>query len=407
MDDLTAIRGFRSERDTEPPEVRESARRALEARMDAAAAEARSFGEAVAGSQPPVHSPGLRGILGRRRRVLAFAGAIAAAAIVAGTLVLSSGPTAQRASAAEILHEAAAAASHARPNLFPGPGQYFFNTAVRRDVMGWISPVPGLSADKPTASTGGTMQYRDAYNAVVTIKVEQWTAIDGSGRSRETLGGIQFWSKAEEDRWKQAGSPLPPPFNPEYRQRYPVPYRGALEANSHVIDLKHQGYGDTFHFPDTSKLPTDPKALREAVEANAIEVSGFNLIWPQAKNLDAEQTKEELINVLFEGEPTPQLQAAIFNALAELPGIKIVKATDSLGRHGDAIKFAKEGVSQEYIFDPETSDLFASRNLLVHPGASRTFKELPAATTVRESDYLHSGVVDSIREKPGGAKAKG
>lgn len=415
MDDLTAIRDFRAERDVEPPEAREAIWLALEARMDAAAAEARSFGEAVAGSHPPLDprgprrdSDGRRDFFMRRRRILAFVGAIAVAAIVAGALVLSSGPTAQPASAAEILHEAAAAASGAQPTSIPGPGQYYFVAEQRLDVKGWISPVPGLSADTGTATTGGTMKYPNAYNAVVATRVESWVGDEGNGRYRETLGDLRFWNRTEEERWKKAGSPLPPPFNPEYRRRYQAAFRDAIEQNPHVVDLKNRGYGSTFHFPDTSKLPTDPRALRHAVEANAIEVGGFNLMYPQAKRLDAEQTKEELINVLFEGEPTPRLQTAIFDALAELPGIKVVPATDSLGRHGDAIKFSvDDGIRSEYLFEPETSDLLATRSVLVHPAASATFKDLPVGTIVSERDYLRSGVVDSIRETPGGAEATG
>lgn len=404
MDDLTAIRDFRAERDAEPPEARAAAWRALEARMDAAAAEARAFGEAVAGSPPDGYRARRRGGLSaRRRRVQLFAGAVAVAAIVAGTLVLSSGPTAERASAAAILHEAAAAASAAPPSSVPGPGQYYFRAEERLDVQGWISPVPGLDAMTGTASTGAPMNYKNAYNAVVPTRVEWWTGDDGSGRHRETLGDLRFWSETEEARWKQAGSPLPPPFNPEFRRRYPISYRHALEADSHVVDVKSKGYGQSFHFPETSNLPTDPKALRQAVEANAIEVGGFNLMYPKATHLTAAQTKEELINVLFEGAPAPPLQAAIFNALAELPGIEVVPATDSLGRHGDAIKFApKDGTRWEYIFDPQTSDLLASRGVLVHPGASPVLEDLPAGTTVSERDYLQTGVVDSIREKPAG-----
>jgi hypothetical protein len=409
MDDLTAIRSFRAERDNEPPEAREAIWRALEARMDAAATEARSFGAAVAGSHPPVDRGRRRGdVLTRRRRVFVFAFAIAAAAIVAGALVLSSGPTAQRASAAEILHEAAAAASDAQGASIPGPGQYAFAAVVRLDVMGWISPVPRFGSDKPTASTGGPMHYRDAHNGLVRTKVESWTSSEGGGRYRETLGDIKFWDKTEEARWKKSGSPLPPPFNPEYRRLYPVSYRGAIEANSHVVDTKHHGYGDTFHFPEAVNLPTDPVALRHAVEANAIEVHGFNLMYPKATHLDAEQTKEELINILFEGGPTPQLQTAIFNALAELPGIEVVPATDSLGRKGDAIRIApKEGTRREYIFDPRTSDLLATRAVLVHPVASHVFADLPVGTTVSEEDFLGHGLVDSIGERPGGGAARG
>jgi hypothetical protein len=410
MDDLTAIRSFRATRDTEPPEAREAIRRALEARMYAAAAEARTFGEAVARSHPPASSPRRRGLFERRRRVLAFAGAIAVAAVVAGALVLGSGPTAQPASAAEILHEAAgaAAASEAPGTLVPGPGQFLFRKERRLSVAGWLSPVPGPDADTPTATTGGTMHGPDAYNAVVPTTVEEWVADDGSGRLREALGPLQFWSPAEEAGWRGAGSPPPPPFNPEYRQLYPEAFRHLREANSHVLDFEQQGFGASFHFSDTSKLPTGPKTLRRAVEANAIEVGGFNLLYPKAKHLDAEQTKEELINVLFEGAPAPRLQAAIFNALAEVPGVEVVAATDSLGRDGDAIKFAVEdGVRREYLFDPETSNLLANRGVLVDPAASRSYKELPAGTTIGERDFIASGVVDSTGETPAGAEARG
>lgn len=410
MDDLTAIRSFRAERDSEPPATRAAIWCALEARMDAAAAEARSFGEAVAGSHAPVDRARRRGVLTYRRRVFAFAFAIVAAAIVAGALVLGSGPTAQRASAAEILHEAAAAASDAQPTSVPGPGQYYFRAEQRLEVMGWITPVPGPNADTGTASIGAPMPYPNAHNAVVSTRVESWTGHDGGGRNREVLDGLSFWEKAEEEKWKRAGSPVPPPWNPEYRKRYPDPSDDTIVESSHVIDRKTPGFGDSFHFPDTSKLPTDPKALRHAIEADAIAVTGFNLVKPRgkAKRLDAQQTKEQLINILFEGAPTPQLQAAIFDALAELPGIEVTPATDSLGRQGDVITYAvRDGIRAEFLFDPETSDLLATRAMLVDPAASQSFKDMPKGTTVNERDYLETGVVDSIHQRPGRAEASG
>jgi hypothetical protein len=417
MDDLTAIREFRAERDSEPPATREALRRALEARMDAAAAEARSFGEAVAdpgaaGPHPRGHAAApRRGLFARRRRMLAFAGAVAAAAIVAGAAILSSGPTAERASAAEILHEAAGAAvASGRPaTLVPGPGQFYFRKERQLGIVGWVSPVPGPNADTPAVMISGTLDVPGAYNALVPVTVEEWVASDGGGRRRETLGTLQFWDPAEEARWRAAGSPPPPPFNAEYRRLYPRAFERARKANAQVIDYKQKGFGDRFHFPDTSKLPTDPKALRQAIEADAIEVSGFQLIEPKgkAKRLDAVQTKEQLVNILFEGAPTPRLQAAIFNALAELPGIEAVPTTDSIGRDGDAITYAtRDGMRAEFLFDPETSDLLATRGVLVNPAAS-AFKDLPAGTTLNERDFLGTGVVDSTRETPAGAVAKG
>ncbi len=407
MDDLTAMKSFRAERDSVPPEAREAIWRALEARIEAAAEESRTFAAAVASTAPRPATVRRRRGLGavRPRRVLIFAAAALLAAIATSVLVLRTGPTAEPASAAEILHEAAtaAAAADAPTTLIPGPGQFHYSKVNRLEVMGWVSPVPHLSDDVPTATGGGTMNRPDAYNAVVATQSESWLGEEGEGRRREVLGDLNFWSTAEEDRWKAAGSPLPPPWNPEYQQIYKSAFDGALELNTHVVDQTSKGFGSTFHFPDTSKLPTEPEALRQAVEANTIEVSGFNLMYPQAERLDPEQTKEELVNVMFEGTPSPQLQAAIFNALAELPGITIqTGATDSLGREGDAIVLrTEEGIRSEAIFDPASGEVLATRSVLVDPAASRTLGELPAGTTVSENDLIESGVVDSTDETGG------
>ena len=52
MDDLTLIKTFRAERDSEPPAAREAVWRALEARIEAATEESLAFGEAVADTAP-------------------------------------------------------------------------------------------------------------------------------------------------------------------------------------------------------------------------------------------------------------------------------------------------------------------------------------------------------------------
>jgi hypothetical protein len=405
MDDLTVMQSFRAERDAEVPEAREAIWRALEARMDAASAEARAFGEAVAGSAAPAGSPRRRRGLRSRRRLLVFAGAAAVAAIVAGTLVLSSGPTAQPASAAEILHQAASAAADLPTTTVPGPGQYLFRKEQQLEIRGWRHPLPAENADIPDGGIGMTLQGPHAYNALVPVTVSSWTDSKGGGRHREILGTLQFWSKAEEERWQAAGSPLPAPFDPEYQQRYKATaFPDALELTSKVVDTESKGFGN-FNFPDTSKLPTEAKALREQAEANQLEYTGFNHTGGKATHLDPEQTKEELLNVLQEGFPTPRLQAAIFDALAELPGITVeTGATDGLGRPGDAIRTHLEnGLQGELIFDPESGKLLARRAVVIDPAASPTFNELPAGSVVSERDYIAEATVDSTKETGGEA----
>jgi len=102
MDELTLMKEFRAERVTKEPESRAAIWGIVEARIEAAA-------EAGAVGRAPAER---RGLLTRRRRILAFAGAMALAAITAGALVLSSGPTAQPA-AAEVLHQTAVVAAAA------------------------------------------------------------------------------------------------------------------------------------------------------------------------------------------------------------------------------------------------------------------------------------------------------
>ncbi len=409
MDDLTVMQSFRAERDVEPPEAREAVWRALEARMEAAASEARSFGEALAGSSAPGRSPSRRRGLRSRRGRLLFAGAALGAAALAGVLVLSSGPTAQPASAAEVLHRAAAAASEMPATSVPGPGQFLFRKEQQLEIEAWRHPLPPEGADVPVAGSGATMSGPDAFNALIPRTIESWTGQNGGGRSREVAGTPRFWSSAEEAHWKAAGSPLPPPFDAEYQQRYRTAFRGALELGPRVVDMETRGWGN-FNFPDTSRLPSEPKALRHAVEGNEIEVVGFNLMYGKARHLDTEQTMEELINVLLEGEPTPALQAAIFDALAELPGMSVdAEATDGLGRHGDAIQLrVRKGVREEYIFNPTSGEVLASRGVLVDPAAAvSSIDELPAGTTISERDYIEEATVDSTRETGGETAGKG
>jgi hypothetical protein len=391
MDELTVMRSFRAERVKQNPTARAAAWQALEARFD----------PPPAASATPARSGGL---FFRRRHLLAFAGAGAVAAAVAGILVLSSGPTAQPA-AAEILHKTAAvAAASDAPAEIPGPGQFFYTKFKRLELEGWI-PVDSASADEPLGMRGGVLDRPGAFNALMPTTQEWWTAPNGAGRIREVAGTPQFLTKEERSRWEAAGSRLPAPFDPEYQQKYPLAFEGALELRRGVVDTEHPKMKG-FHFPATSSLPTEPKALRHAVESNQISVHGFNLMYPSAKRLDSERTIAELFNILREGNPSAQLRTAAFNALAELPGIEVhTDATDFLGRQGDAIRSIdpKTGGGTEFIFDPGTSALLAERSFLGDRERSPYLKGLPAGLTLRETAYLETGVVDSTGEAPGAA----
>lgn len=400
MDELTLMRSFRAERVKQNPTARAAAWQALEARFGAASA-----------TPAPIAAPvQRRGHLPRRRRLLAFAGATAVAAAVAGILVLSSGPTAEPA-AAEILHQTAAvAAATDAPAAIPGPGQFSYRKFKRLELLSWNPDAFSNGSDM--VQCGGCLLPggAKAFTALMPTTQEWWTAADGAGRVREVAGTPRFLTNEAQSRWEAEGSRLPAPFDPEYQREYPLAFDDALEARRGVVDTEHAEMKG-FHLPDTSKLPTDPEGLRVAVEGNRISVGGFNLMDPAAKQLDTEKTIAELFNILSEGNPmTPQLRAAIFNALAELPGIEVdTDATDFLGRQGYAIRSIdhRAGSGVEFIFDPGTSEMLAERNFLSEPGRGPSLRGLPAGLTIRETAYLDSGVVDSTHETGAEAEAGG
>lgn len=421
MDDLTLLKGFRAERAADDAEARAEIRLLLQGRFDAACA---TSAPVASSDRPRGRTAGRLRLL--RRRALAFGGAVTVAIAAAGVLVLSSGPTAQKA-AAEILRETAEIA--VSPNAptsspQPGPGQFLYTKVKRVELQSWIAGCGPLEG-RPCVSLGGTMSGPDAFNALMPTMQEEWLGEGGAWRSRWVAGTPRFWSEEERSRWEAAGSPLPAPFDPEYQRKLARYQRGdSLSGHSVKSRAERRGVFDTetvvnpdhskgqpFRFPDTSRLPTDPKALRRAVESNRIPVSGFNLLEPSAKHLDAEATTNQLFEILGEGNPmTPQLRAAVFNALAELPGIQVnTDATDPLGRSGYAIRSLEKGTGNglEFIFDPDTAELLAKRTFLGKSDHSPYLKGVPAGSTISETAYLETAIVDSTHETGGKAEGRG
>jgi hypothetical protein len=388
MDDLTLFRSFRAECADDDPQVRAAAWRALEAKFDPTL---------TTSSAIPARS--------RRRGLFALAGAAALAAIVTGLLVFSSGPTAEPA-AAEVLRETAAiAATTGSPaESPPGPGQFLYAKTKTLEYQSWI---PGGST-----SMGGPLNRPDAFAALVPTDRENWLSPAGSGRWREVMGTPQFLSDAEQDRWEQAGSPLPRTFDPRYQDGYrDGPGAGhVLELRRGVLDMEvpkpqGRGLGPNFGFPDVAGLPTEPEALRLALQSRPRPGTGNQPGGKPAETpLDTEETILALWGILQQPMTAPPLRAAVFNALAELPGIGLNRdATDLVGRSGYAISFDdKQGLRGEYIFDPKTSEILGQRTVLLAPGLARYASEwIPAGNTIRDVAYLQSGVVDSIHETAG------
>jgi hypothetical protein len=378
MDDLTLLRDFRAERDDGDPRARTAAWRELEALLE------------------PSPSPPARPARAPRRGLLALAGVGTVAAIVAGILVLGSGPTAQPA-AAEALHQTAAVAASGEgvPALNAGTGQYYFTRMKTVEFVGWIPG--GETADGPITSQPG------GFSALIPKDFDYWTSPEGGGRVRETMGIPQFLSDGERSRWEQAGSPLPLGFDPRYDQPLLEEARaeGArkyLETSRGVLDFEDPKSGAGIIHPDLSNVPTDPKELRIAIQsgrAPGISESGETPLGPDV----TAQVLEGLLTPTYPNA-SPALRAAAFNALAEMPGFTLDRdATDLLGRTGYAIsRDMGHGKREEFIFDPTTSKPLGERIVLAEPAQEPYWHEYEAGLTLRDVAYLESKVVDSTGE---------
>ena len=367
----------------------------LLAQLRAVVAE-RGVAEAGSGAaEPAAAGPGWR----RPSPRLAFAGAGALAAIVTAILLFSSGPSAEPA-AAEVLHQTAAiAAADINLQALPGPGQVLYTKTERSELQEWV---PGSF----TASFGGIVpKAKGAFAAFNTWQEEEWESPGGPTRSRWVADPPKFLSAAEQSRWEAAGSPLPGSFDCD---KSCFPGAKIIELRPGVTDVENP---QSPNFPDNSELPTEPKALRLAIEQRQISgTSGSGE--PPTDSINSGQVIAELWDILDKPNTTPELRAAIFGAIAELPGIELNRnAVDLVGRSGYALSFESTSSSSygeqmpgkrvEYIFDPETSDILGRREVITDPEKLLPWAQgIPAGTAWREVAYLRSGVVDSNHARP-------
>jgi hypothetical protein len=337
----------------------------------------------------------------------AFAGLLAAAVVALG--VFGDGSRVEvESAAAEALHRTATVAeTHDTASVPPpGPGQFLYTKTKLVDLEGWLPHGHFGSKDEPRFFTA---HVPDPYpQALVPTVVETWTALDGTMRKRETLGQVRFFSAADQRRWEAAGSPPPWAFDPRWHDVV-----GRNRSGQLVKDYETRKWAPDVSFPDPSELPTDPKALRLAVEHGRVRppwVREVNMVSVGGEAIDRgdEETIEQLFQILEKPTTTPVLRAATFNALAEVSGIGLDRdVTDVAGRHGEAIVWHHRGsgLRSDYIFDPDTAELLAQGETVVSPKPIE--RAVPVGTAFRQIAYLQSGIVDSRRETAAPAPQEG
>jgi hypothetical protein len=301
----------------------------------------------------------------------------------------------QAAIAADLRQAANSAEASATVEVPPGPGQLLYEKTKVSQLQGWLPKGDGKGSKTNPRYFVPINDPRARYALVPTLK-EVWTAPDGKTQVRETLGRVKFFSDTDQRHWEEAGSPPPFAYDPSEHE---VGHDSSGRPVKDFASKAFRGRREFSYMSRLSQLPTEPEALRLAVEHRR---GGSSPVAPSpADSVRGGATVERLLEILSEPITSPALRAAAFNALAEIPGIGFERdVADGAGRKGDAISWVRErGFGRRFVFDPHTSKILAQAEMIFGPKATDEYGA-PAGTPYRETAYLQSGIVDSTHERP-------
>jgi hypothetical protein len=332
-----------------------------------------------------------RGLGAGRRRVVSAASIAAAVAVAVLALVASlpgaggrqDGPLdLPTASAAVVLDQAAQAALRIM-SVVPGQDQYgFVKVRISSAVGGGIASV---GSKRPTWT---------AWLRTSEIKSD-WYRADGSGRERIVRTSTQFLTPHDRATALAHGMTLA-----QLMVGSPRVFDGAFAPRTLLT-------AGVLPYWRMNRLPTQPAELERALERLLIASAPNRAAGTMMRQLRADpaQMFSPISQFLF--LPTsPQLRAALFRVLADLPGVQLLgRQRDRLGRSGIAVAVTQGGsgrVREELLFDPATSNVLQTEGVQLRaaPGGPA----VPDGTVLQYTDFLSRGVVNSITELPGGRR---
>lgn len=297
------------------------------------------------------------------------------------------GPLGVPAASAAVVLDRAAQVAIRSASVVPGHAQYGFVKVETGSVFG-------------TGSAEGAK--RPSWNVWVRMSEvkSDWYRADGSGRERVVRTSMSFLTPHDRAIARAHGltlAALTAGLAPQVMD-------GAFPARSLLT-------AGVLPYWRMDRLPTRPAALRAAVERLLIASAPNRAPGPMMWQLQADpaQLFSPISQFLF--LPTsPQLRAALFRVLADLPGVQLLgRQRDRLGRSGIAVALTQSGpdrVREELLFDPATSNVLQTE--FVWLGASRASASgmpstpaMPPGTVGEYIDLLSRGVLDSITQLPG------
>jgi len=336
MDEFDFILRLRPEVDDVPEEVVRSSRHLV-----LASAARRPLG--VRSSS----SPGFRG---SQRRWVMLSPVIAAVVVFIVVLAVVVPPWGRPPAAQALL--TAADAAESQPPL------------TTTTLAGGTPDAPGVRYVRLEAGSLATISIGtdQSYSAFVRTTREQWVASDGSGRVSESLVGVDYPSDADRIGWTR--------FDGELR----------LTMNENF------GPGGLV-YEDYDSLPTDPVALRRALEQvpHGAWPNDVGLLW----------AAEELLR---DGGTPPSLRGALYRVVASIDGIQLLgEVTDRLGRVGTGVALEYTGNGLKWrdvmVFDAQSTALLESETLLLSTTAKY---RIDPPITVSWKTYLESGLVNAV-----------
>jgi hypothetical protein len=158
-----------------------------------------------------------------------------------------------------------------------------------------------------------------------------------------------------------------------------------------------------------AKLPTQPQELIRVLQRQIVKglVASKNPSSPTAVD---EVMYSQICNGLLYSATSPALRAALYQVLAKLPGVRLLGSrTDAIGRKGIAIAMLTANIKnaeQITLIDPSTGEQLETEN--VHPNPLHTASgTLPAGTPMNYMLFLQRGIVNSLKDLPGGGQVPG
>jgi hypothetical protein len=196
------------------------------------------------------------------------------------------------------------------------------------------------------------------FDRMVESRREIWIGMDRSGLIRSARIGWGFFNDEQRTRWET------------------TPHPEAIEDLSPAIDLFAPGClgGQAF---TGAELPTDRSELASALA--------------QQRRLSLHRIGELMGEALL----PVQLREALYEVAAALPGAELLaNAGDELGRTGPGVARTERGVREELIFEPDSGELLARREVMVDPAADFA----PPGAVVGWTCYLSRQHVDGLPE---------